>query len=457
VVLIETGSPIWVSDQIQAFTAKIFDGFCRLLGSEKRIHGFLFASSLSVLIVYHHWLHESLTGWYFPFLGRLALVSNIAYPMLWVCLVASMIRLLRPKAFPGYFFALGIVFFVVKGFAGIGRGAIYAPLAQLLYFIGLAVLLGIISAVSKTAWKYSRSLSFFVIGLISYETLWWGFGHWGPSWASFNNWYLDFLPERMIAPLVLFWGEWTNVNREVPLFSREQLGRLFCPVNLYFPLPIESKAYNLDYEKLARIRLQGLSDILVAAVAMLCYYKLNSYIFGNLQHYQSDALRNVEFGVLQFVKSFSKSIWIVRVSIGIGRWIGIDLKDGSNFAILAVNPMDRWKRWNVYYVNWLRDFVYFPFLRITRSPFASTMGCFAVTFVLHAFTDFCSIGLTSLNSFAIFQVRSFFVHFFVLGIIQWQSAKWSGIWPSGRTRRGWIGVFFTISIVSFSHWISSII
>jgi alginate O-acetyltransferase complex protein AlgI len=79
----------------------------------------------------------------------------------------------------------------------------------------------------------------------------------------------------------------------------------------------------------------------------------------------------------------------VDIVVGVARFIGLELPENFNRPFAALNFMDFWARYHMTLSNWLRDYVYTPFLRVLMTrfteasldPFLGALAFF-VTFLL---------------------------------------------------------------------------
>lgn len=158
------------------------------------------------------------------------------------------------------------------------------------------------------------------------------------------------------------------------------------------------------------------------------------------------------------VFSIFASMVVVLYQVGISRMLGVQSIDGTHFAPFAKSPLEYWKRDGVYPYQFALRFVYFPTLRMMRSP-ALALFVAASVFLLNR-TLFQGLLLTPLHQFASTELHSlphtlnfYRVPIYYLSIILtvkfWFSAKSLEISAS----RAWLGILLTHLLNSVADWL----
>lgn len=103
------------------------------------------------------------------------------------------------------------------------------------------------------------------------------------------------------------------------------------------------------------------------------------------------------------------------MAISVGKMVGVTITENFNRPYLAQNIQDFWTRWHISFMNWLRDYVYYPFqmflikkLKMKNMNLAtilSTMLIFIITGLWHGDQiHFLYYGLFHASCFAIFLI-----------------------------------------------------
>jgi hypothetical protein len=71
----------------------------------------------------------------------------------------------------------------------------------------------------------------------------------------------------------------------------------------------------------------------------------------------------VVFGVVRFLSIYAAHSGLASLQIGLMRLIGWRVPERYCYPLLAVSPMDFWRRWNTYVRVWLEAYVFFPLAR----------------------------------------------------------------------------------------------
>ncbi|MFT4535532.1 MAG: D-alanyl-lipoteichoic acid acyltransferase DltB (MBOAT superfamily) [Saprospiraceae bacterium] len=156
--------------------------------------------------------------------------------------------------------------------------------------------------------------------------------------------YLFFLPTILIGPINRF-----------PPFLKDLKRRRW-----------DSTLFSLGLERI----LYGLAKITIIGNWLLVF-KLNNYIFSiQAEHpWLADYLRVVKYVGNAYVQFAGYS----DVAIGLSMLLGFKITENFNFPFLASNIADFWRRWHISLSEWCRDYVFYPFLGISRNAVFSIM------------------------------------------------------------------------------------
>lgn len=103
------------------------------------------------------------------------------------------------------------------------------------------------------------------------------------------------------------------------------------------------------------------------------------------------------------------------MAISVAKMLGITITENFNRPYLALNIQDFWNRWHISFMNWLRDYIYYPFqmflLKTVKvkdmnlATILSTMLIFLITGVWHGDQlNYFYYGLFHALSFAVFLI-----------------------------------------------------
>ena len=144
---------------------------------------------------------------------------------------------------------------------------------------------------------------------------------------------------------------------------------------------------------------------------------------------------------------------LTRLGYSVARLLGYDLAPPTNYAILASDPLERWKRWNLYYYDWFLTYIFLPISRKTRSPLFAVLIVFALNFILHnqAWVTQGLFSRTFLNSQNSILLRNEFVFYVLQGLSVYVGFIFRKTWPSDSQIAGWWGVLLTHFLMAACH------
>jgi hypothetical protein len=85
-------------------------------------------------------------------------------------------------------------------------------------------------------------------------------------------------------------------------------------------------------------------------------------------------------GSLRFVAGYFAHSGVANLRIGLMRQLGHHVPDCFDYPFLASGPLDFWRRWNVYVMNWLKRYVYMPLNRSSSLRRAGPIGIAGAVF-----------------------------------------------------------------------------
>lgn len=158
---------------------------------------------------------------------------------------------------------------------------------------------------------------------------------------------------------------------------------LVGPINLFQPFLKDLRKRRWDNllfsQGLERI-LYGLVKIIVIGNYLLTY-KLNLYCTTNAANYPwlSTYLQVFKFTLNAYVQFAGYS----DVAIGLSMLFGFKIIENFNYPFLAKNITEFWKRWHISLSSWCRDYVFYPFLGLTRNARISILISMVVLGIWH--------------------------------------------------------------------------
>lgn len=450
----QLGSPYWLIDSLQNLNEKVFQKVLNFFGTDRKFDILFFGAIVLVSYLLGLTQDELKSAVASDEYGYLSNYSKYLTIGIWfTCALAFFncvnIRIARMK------FPLSLLLFFVIKFFWYQEKSLYSLFwAELGFYLILIFYLLVLHLLFFKKGKYSAKFNmiFLICSFLGLLLFWWFFR---------DNFFSDdklrkinFGVERYLFPIIIFWAEATNVLNSKAFFSYQRILQVFSPMNQMVALPMESDLFKVvSEEKRNIVRLQGLTDFFVGGLAGAAYYLIQRYFFDESMITDQGYSKIFTLGFYYYIMLFLKSFWAFRITTGIGRCLELNMFDGFNFALFAVNPMERWTRWSIYYYRCLRDFVFFPVMARSRSIFLALACTFFLSCCLHAFHYVYYIGMDSYLPYVFFRMRSIFVYYFLQMLTIYFCAKFMWIWPSGSKRVGWLGVLVTIGIMSVIHFL----
>jgi hypothetical protein len=160
---------------------------------------------------------------------------------------------------------------------------------------------------------------------------------------------------------------------------------LVNPVLVFAERGARAEGSNLEVRGLSRFLL-GIGVLLVGTLAL-------RPLTAELRHYSteetlSDLFSPVAFGVAWIFAEYAAHSGLASLRIGLMRLMGYRIPECYAFPILALNPIDFWRRWNIYRGRWLLRYAFTPLTRFTTS-----LGLGRGGLVVALFATFVASGL----------------------------------------------------------------
>jgi len=147
---------------------------------------------------------------------------------------------------------------------------------------------------------------------------------------------------------------------------------------------------------------------------------------------------------------------LLRLAFAAFLLFGFELKPPSETAFFAVNPWERWRRWNVYLYDWMLNNVFLP---VSRKTGSLALGIFAVFLLDFFFHNSHRINLMfyggrhpSMNGALVTEVLFYTFHASAILL----AVKTRRFWPSGDTLSGWFGVAATHFLMALVHTLGTL-
>ena len=149
-------------------------------------------------------------------------------------------------------------------------------------------------------------------------------------------------------------------------------------------------------DRLAEVRLQGVRTIYIALAAAMA----TAFAGWVERTYPMDTLVGLSLLVASYVGyvgAYCRIVVAFNLFIGVVRLFGIPVRDNFNYWLLAPTPNEHWKRWNMFFREWVVTFVFFPIMRQKRWLFVAVMASLLTSGVLHMLPVVLQTGASSAN------------------------------------------------------------
>lgn len=190
------------------------------------------------------------------------------------------------------------------------------------------------------------------------------------------------LSENTLLPLGLSYYSFRQIHYAIEAFKKQlPTHNLVDYLNYIFFLPTilvgpinRFQPYLRDYKKRrwdSVLFSKGLERILYGLVKIvfignfLINNRLENYVLtlSENQIWLATYLKVFKFAGNAYVQFAGYS----DVAIGLSLLFGFKITENFNFPFLATNISDFWNRWHISLSNWCKDYIFFPFLSITRN------------------------------------------------------------------------------------------
>lgn len=143
------------------------------------------------------------------------------------------------------------------------------------------------------------------------------------------------------------------------------------PINRFTPFLKDLRKRRWDEKKFTK----GLQRIIYGLVKITF---LGNYIFSHKFKILIDSLahENLWLSTYLYILNFSANAYVQlagfsEVAIGLSLLFGFNIIENFNKPYFAKNIVDFWNRWHISLSHWCRDYVYMPFLSLTRNTYIS--------------------------------------------------------------------------------------
>lgn len=272
-----------------------------------------------------------------------------------------------------------------------------------------------------------------------------------------NGWFefavLEYMrSERLLYLIYIPLLEFGTVS-ELSWAEAQRLFRtqLWFPLQLIYPIPTRLH-YWLPAPNKMRMQIRGYFDVVVGFSYLFLYTRMSEV------HFAKYSLPNVwrvfQYGTFVYIETYFLSCGLISIVVGSARLFSFNMPDPCSMALLAASPFERWRRWNLYFFNFLRWSVFIPFLKKTSSPFVAVMMTFLATSLFHSFGSHPFVFIApQVKYFAVNGTAFFMAH----GLAVYLSLKYKLQIFDGARLRGWLGVAVTwimmIGIHLLNRWV----
>jgi D-alanyl-lipoteichoic acid acyltransferase DltB (MBOAT superfamily) len=141
----------------------------------------------------------------------------------------------------------------------------------------------------------------------------------------------------------------------VMFFPQLLAGPIERPYNL---IPQLKERHYIDYQRIAdalKLMVWGMFKKVVIADRLAVLVGL---VFGDVRRYQGPELALAE--VLFAIQIYCDFSGYSDIAVGSAKAMGIRLTNNFYFPYFSRSIDELWRRWNISFINWLRDYIYFP-------------------------------------------------------------------------------------------------
>jgi hypothetical protein len=158
--------------------------------------------------------------------------------------------------------------------------------------------------------------------------------------------------------------------------------------------------------------------------------------------------------IANYLLVYFKIASVLYYFFGLLQVCGFDMTDPFDFPYLAHNPLERWKRWNVYNARWYRNMIFVSFYRWTGKIFLSLLGLFTVFTLLHLDgIDFGKLVTGDFDQMNRHKVIGFTITSALHLVVMYLAFLVPSAFGKDDKKSGWFGVLLTwvLLIIVYSY------
>lgn len=255
---------------------------------------------------------------------------------------------------------------------------------------------------------------------------------------SLGNWPLS--PHRTMMIALYFQAEFSFISMPA-LDVRRLLEFMISPAQLMTPIPTRSQSLKNAPDRL-QTQLKGLRDILYGYSCLMIWFHLPE------KYAHVDSIYFI--GLVKYFKYYLISNAAIGIPVGMLRWLGWNLPNHYDLPLLAVNPAERWRKWNTYFYNWFHHLVFLPVFKKTGSVFLAVLVVFAMTAYIHVGTPIFYFLLNWNEKTGIF-IKDTFIFFGLHAVIVYGALKFPEVFGKNYEFRSWFGLILTWMLMVLIH------
>lgn len=433
----QIGSPLWFEHLLASWNKKIFSGFVKM-AEKSVIFSFLLIAALSLLaLIYRFEIIEQLFPKNYQTFFHAPWTQNRIWTFIYLYLFGYFIWLRRAASelvtallFSGFVFVYWLaaydepqtglfqIFNILLIYIFMALPLFYLHKYNLKYQILFLIFVAFVEvyltyALKQTGFQAGSSLAFRAFIPFSFLAL-----------------------EHQLKANTLFFD------------NSKTTSYVFSPVTFLSFTPVKTQDWKKS-DDVFKTMMLGFVDTLVA----LFGFYMCTLILKHFPRFQAGGIIDYWLAGLRLSLAYFFSSWaIFRAGTGIGRWFGYALPDPSHFALLAVNPIESWKKWSTYLYEWMKYVLFLPSLRFTKSIFIAFVFTFGAMFVLHysnALPNILAWDFQSLGQKYWLIGNLFF--FLSQGFLVYLTSLTRAWWPAAHRRNGWWGVLMTQILLGVTH------
>lgn len=268
------------------------------------------------------------------------------------------------------------------------------------------------------------------------------------KWPNASHLWLLPSTVRWVLPLSLGLIEAHARLGAFSFANKKRLALLLSPATFLIAQPLRSDFAEEGGDVLAT-RLRGFMDLSVGLLAFVFCAALGRFIPA-----VNTGFRIIDVwgaGVRMSLAYFFSCWGIFRFGAGVGRWLGFPLLDNTHYALLAVNPVESWRRWSIYLYQWMFIAIFLPTQRKLKSTFISCWVTFVSMFLLHQGYAVIAFFFRDEDPASYRWLLEHFVFFSAHGALVYFTFLTMKYWPKSHRLTGWLGIFLTQAMLGAVH------